>query len=75
MPPAQPQTVPNWEVLLLVSLVPSTCFVAHKLLSQRPWRDVFRLIVALVLSVLLTACVTNLIKLNIARPRPNFVPK
>ena len=68
----QPQTVPSAAVIIIVFVIPPVCFVIHKFWQKRPWVDVYKLMLALAMSVLLTAAVTDCLKIAVSRPRPNF---
>jgi len=76
--PFKENSVPSWVVPVYSFGAPLLAFTAHKLFvkaSNRAmtWYDWYRVSLAMVNAVLLTASLTNCIKIAIGRPRPNFV--
>ena len=71
--PLLPQTVPSWALPLLALLLPILIFIVVKVVKKRSALELTRLILTLCSSVLLTALITNVIKVTVSRPRPNYL--
>ncbi|GAX79829.1 hypothetical protein CEUSTIGMA_g7269.t1 [Chlamydomonas eustigma] len=71
--PLKSQTVPSWSVPLYAAGLPLLCFSVIVLLGGKQRVELYRMILALATSMLLTGAITNSLKLAISRPRPNFI--
>lgn len=71
--PLLAQTVPSWSLPLIALAFPVAVFVAVKMIQKRSATELTRLIFALCSCVFLTALITNLIKVMVSRPRPNYL--
>ena len=69
------QRVPAPAVLVLGVGVPLFVLLAHALLARPPRAEAHAAFLALAAAVLTTGTATNLLKLGVGRPRPNFVAR
>ncbi|MEW5302647.1 MAG: hypothetical protein WDW36_005410 [Sanguina aurantia] len=74
--PAFPNSVPSFSVLIFAGLGPILAILAWKAVDKRlSHHDMHRVLLAFLLTVAVTAAVTNAVKVPIGRPRPNFVQR
>ena len=71
--PLKAQTVPSWVLPLVALIFPAVIFAVIKIVQKRPTYELTRLVFALISSVFLTALTTNMVKVMVSRPRPNFL--
>jgi len=71
----QKNTVPAWMVPLIATAVPLLVILAIATLHRLPRLESHNVVLGLFSSVLITACITNLVKLGVGRPRPNFAAR
>ena len=64
----QKNTVPAWTVPLIATLVPLAFILAIATLHRIPRLEFHNVVLGLFSSVLITACVTNLVKLGVGQP-------
>ena len=75
--PLVPNTVPSWSVPVVAFLVPTFIFVATHATRRASFdkKTLARLILGLFGACSVTFCVTNVLKVAVGRPRPDFVAR
>eukprot|EP00884_Botryococcus_braunii_P005502 jgi/Botrbrau1/14953/Bobra.0018s0056.1 len=69
------QHVPSWTVHVLATMGPTTVFLGYALLAKPSRLELHNTVLGCFSSVLTTGVVTNLVKLGVGRPRPNFMKR
>lgn len=68
-------TVPSWSVPLLALLVPIGVFAAYYIIMRPSRLEFHNTVLACWHAVIVTAVITNLVKLGVGRPRPSFMAR
>lgn len=68
-------TVPAWVVPVLSTFGPATVFFVWYMLYRPSRWEMHNLILGLMASVMACALITNMIKVTVGRPRPNFAER
>jgi len=70
--PHEDDTVPSWSLPIICLGVPLATVLALYKMQHRSRVELMRAVIGLLTSVFLTIAVTNMIKLAVGRPRPDF---
>ncbi|DBA69974.1 TPA: hypothetical protein ACH3X2_012463 [Trebouxia sp. C0005] len=68
-------TVPAWAVPVLSTCGPASIFIAWYIIWRPSRWEMHNLILGLMASVFACALITNMIKITVGRPRPNFAER
>ncbi|KAI8468791.1 MAG: phosphatidic acid phosphatase type 2/haloperoxidase [Monoraphidium minutum] len=73
--PLRPNSVPAWSVPLLGVLLPLAAVAAYALAFRRPTEELHKLALGVLGSVAIAGSITNVLKVSVRRPRPDFAPR
>ncbi|CAL8469516.1 g9057 [Coccomyxa elongata] len=71
--PLHKDSVPSWSVPVIALCGPAAVIIAHSYIRQTQRLEVHNAVLNALMCVITTALITNLIKLGVGRPRPNFM--